>query len=374
MNIHVADTDLERTSVVAGIEHGFDFLSAEYEKLFQRSGATAFQRPLWLHSIYAVLAPKLGAEHHVIAVRQLSTGKLVMVIPLVVQKSFGVSVLQPADFGVCDYNCIVAEPETIAFLCTDQNFLGQVRHLLQTGDVLIFRKVKETPADTAAILGLCTRSLNENSAFDVDLEGNRIQDWQREKLKKRFRSGINRRLRKLNSDHGSVQFVTFLDPAKIEAAIRFIAKIRSARFRDDILGHEAYLEFYIHYALAGAHSGEAITSGLIVDGDLISADFGIVGDNVYHSVLCAARLAEYGHYAPGQLALMELIKKRHQLGEIRFDFGIGKSRQKMDFAATEHHLYNLTMATSLRGKLISMIYNRAKPLKTFLRKRLVQIR
>lgn len=358
----------------ARLERGFDFLSPEYSALFSTSGASVFQRPLWLQSIYDVLAPGLGAEGHVITVRESDGGRLAAVIPLVLQRSCGVSLLQPADLGVCDYNAIVAAPETLAGLAADAAAGRQLRSLLQAGDVLIFRKLREQQEATAAILGVSELSRNENSAFDVELGGGAFEDWQKTRLKKRFRNGASRRLRKLMADHPSVRFATFTAPEDIERAIRFIAAHRSARFEDDILAQDAYLDFYLHHAVRGAASGDAVTSGLLVDGELVSADFGIVGGGVYHSILCAARLDHYGQYAPGLLGLMELLRSRHAMGESRFDFGIGGSRQKSDFAARERPLYNLTTASSVKGRLVSLIYNRAKPLKTFLRRRFVPIR
>ncbi|MBU2145115.1 MAG: GNAT family N-acetyltransferase [Alphaproteobacteria bacterium] len=373
MNIHVEESGL-RPRAIARVESGFDFLSAEYAELYRRSCASAFQRPLWLQSIYDVLAPGLGARAHVITLRSAPTGDLQMVVPLVRQRSCGVTVLQPADLGVCDYNSIVASPETMRSVAADAGLLRQIRTLLKVGDVLIFRKLKEHRAETAAILGLDALTSNENSAFDVELGGTDFGEWQRAHLKKRFRNGASRRLRKIRADHRCVDFVTFSDPGEIEAAIRFIAKHRSARFKDDILRQEAYFDFYLHHALAGAPRGDAVTSGLVVDGTLVSADFGIVGNGAYHSILCAARLDTYGQYAPGMLGLMELLRSRHATGEARFDFGIGSSRQKSDFAATEHPLYNLTAATSIKGSLVSLIYNRAKPMKTMLRRRFASIR
>ena len=42
------------------VEQSFDFLSPEYAELFDRSAATAFQHPIWLHSLYTRLAPEAG--------------------------------------------------------------------------------------------------------------------------------------------------------------------------------------------------------------------------------------------------------------------------------------------------------------------------
>ena len=222
--------------------------------------------------------------------------------------------------------------------------------------------------ETAAILGRGKQARNENNGYEIALFGDTFEEWQKATLKNRLRNGTNRRLRKLIADHKSVEFVTFTSAAEIENAIRFIGENRPARFKDDILQHKPYRDFYLHHAIAGAASGEAVTTGMIVDGVLVSADFGIVAANTYVSVLCSARIEDYGQYAPGLQSLLALIRQRHEMGEVRFDFGIGSSRQKSDFAASEIPLYNFTVASSMSGHAVSLVYNQAKPLKTLLRK------
>jgi hypothetical protein len=43
------------------VENAFDSLSREYADLFGGSCATAFQHPLWLHRLYAMLVPAVAA-------------------------------------------------------------------------------------------------------------------------------------------------------------------------------------------------------------------------------------------------------------------------------------------------------------------------
>ena len=367
MNMHIDIAAPVVAHTIVGIENDFDFLSDEYKELFGRSDVTAFQRPLWLHCIYTVLAPRIGAKPHIIAVRTC-TGELKMLIPLVLQRSFDVSILQPADLGVSDYNCIVADSETVSKLSRDEGFVKRIRALLEPADVLIFRKIQNSPAAVAAILGDGRKTPNENAGYELALGAGTFEEWQKASLKKKFRNGVRRRQRCLESAHRSVEFVTFTTPGDIERAIRFIRDLRTARFKDDILMWEAYLDFYLHYAIAGAASGEAVTSGLVVNGQLISADFGIVSANDYYSILCAAKLDEYGQYSPGLQSLFAIIRNSHAMGKVRFDFGIGRTRQKSDFGCTEIPLYNLTVARSMSGQVVSLVYNRAKPLKTFLRR------
>src|SRR4051794_17586428 len=64
------------------VEPAFDFLSREYAELFDRSAATAFQHPFWLHSLYTRLAPHAQASPLVVVARHRTTGALAMVLPL----------------------------------------------------------------------------------------------------------------------------------------------------------------------------------------------------------------------------------------------------------------------------------------------------
>ncbi len=361
------------TQITARVECDFDFLSAEYRTLFERSGATAFQSPIWLHCLYSVLVTGLGAKPHIVTGRD-EGGHLRMLIPLVSQRSATVCLLQPADLGVSDYNCIVADTATHDVLSNDQAFLLQVKACLAPADVLIFRKIPRCPEAVAAILGAGELMLNDNAGYELGLGNGTFEEWQKTTLKKKFRNGIRRKRRGLQETQKSVEWISFTDPADIERAILFIRDLRSVKFKDDILHLQPYVDFYTGVAMMGAASGEAVTSGMLVDGELISADFGMVNQDAHHAILCASKLDEYGQYSPGLQSLFGTIQRSHENGKVRFDFGIGKTRQKSDFGSTEIPLYNLTLARSAKGRAVSLVYNRAKPVKTLLRRFAKRIR
>ena len=128
------------------------------------------------------------------------------------------------------------------------------------------------------------------------------------------------------------------------------------------------------YAVLGAATGEAVTSGLRVRGELVSADFGMDSDDAHYSILCASKLDDYRAYSPGLQSLFAIIRRSHEQGLKRFDFGIGKTRQKSDFGSTEIPLFNLTVARSVKGRAVSLVYDRAKPVKTLLRRLTGKIR
>lgn len=365
MNAHFNRRVGPGETIAIGIENGLDFTSETYRQLYARSDVTGFQSPLWLNRLYGTLVPAVSAEPFIVTVRR--GADLAAVMPMVVQRAAGVTILQAADLGVSDYNAPVCSADTLAELAGSDTVRKTLARLISFADVLFLRKVACDVDAVDRLFGGTTRSASENNAFVIDLAPGEFDDWRRENLKKGFRKNIDRRRRRLNEEHGAVDWQTFVEPDDVARAIDFIRAERTAKFKDDILAADSYFEFYRDCALAGAASGETVTSGVVVDGELAAADFGVMGKDCLHSILCAADVENFGQYAPGIQSLHDLIRERFEKGDSRFDAGIGNSRYKSDFSAREIALENLSLSLSAKGQAVSTIYHRAKPLKNFLR-------
>lgn len=365
MNMHFNGETKPAGTMAVAIENEFDFRSKEYASLYEASGASGFQSPLWLDCFYRVLVPGVAAKPLIITVRR--AGALAAVIPLVSQKVAGATILQAADLGVADYNAIVCAPGTLEGLANHEDVRASLAHHIAFADILFLRKVTGDAVLLDRLFGRTERSACENSAYVIDLKPGEFETWRNESLKKGFRKNIDRRRRKLAGEHGSVCWKTFVEPQDIETAMDFIRAERTRRFKGDILADDAYFAFYKACALAGAETGATITAGIVVDEKIVSADFGVMGRDCLHSILCAADIDNFGPYAPGLQSLHDLIWERSDRGDIYFDAGLGNSGYKSDFAAREIPLENISVSLSARGKAISAIYHRAKPLKNFLR-------
>lgn len=352
-------------SMIAASENDFDFRSEEYRSLYDASSASGFQSPLWLDRFYNVLVPGVSAQPLIVTVRQ--GGMLKAVIPLVSQKVAGATILQAADLGVADYNAVICAQGTLETLCGDEAVCAALAALIAFADILFLRKVAGDTAALDRLFGGTARSACENSAYVIDLKPGEFEAWRKESLKKGFRKNIDRRRRKLEGEHGHVGWKSFTAPDEVDAAMEFIRTERTRRFKDDILADDAYFAFYKACALAGAESGETVTAGMVVDGKIVSADFGVMGKDCLHSILSAADIVNFGPYAPGLQSLHDLIWERSDRGDIYFDAGLGNSGYKSDFSAREIPLDNLSVPLSAKGQAISAVYHRAKPLKTFLR-------
>lgn len=364
--------------VVAGpldvvIEPGFDFLSDAYRALFAQSAATAFQSPLWLHAIHRDLVPSLGAEPRTVTVRERQTGDLVAVLPLVSQRRMGVTIVQPADFGICDYNSLVASTAAFDRFVGDDGVRTALRAVLEPGSLLMFRKVRADGLDMQRLFPGVRQTLNENAAFHSVI-GDDFEEWRRRTLKKKFSKELNRLARQIERDIGPYEHAPATTEAEIREAFEFARAARTGRFEDDLFLRDDYFRFYLNVAIEGAASGETVTFVSRVAGRPVAVLFGPAGDGVFHAVVTASDTAEIGKFSPGVQILYQMIRQRFDEGHRLFDMGLGNTGYKTHFRVEETAIYNLTLARTLAGHTVSQVYHNAKPVKNLLRRFVPQVR
>lgn len=361
---------LDRTSLTIEVdikvESDFDFLSAEYRAFHNLRRATAFQTPLWLHSIHTKLAPNLSATQHTITIRN-HNNELIALIPLVVMKSAGLSILQPADFGVCDYNAVVGDPLVLETLAADPSVIDRIDRLLSVGDLLLFRKVRDDAFDARRLFKKTAASPCENAAYHSDT-GADFEAWQRRTISRKFSKELGRLNRQLERDVGPYEHRPAQTEDEIREAFRFLKTVRDGRFEGDLLDNEIYEAFYRDFAIAGLASGDAITYVSYLDGKPVAVLFGPACEDEFHAVLIGSDIQRLGKYSVGTQLLYRVIKLRFESGLHRLDMGLGNTGYKSHFGVEETCLHNFSSSRSLPGSAMAFIYHRAKPLKNALRR------
>jgi CelD/BcsL family acetyltransferase involved in cellulose biosynthesis len=349
------------------VEPHFDFLSAEYRAFHNLRRATVFQAPLWLDAIHRKLVPHLSATQYTLTARNRHDRALLALIPLVVQKSSGISILQPADFGVCDYNCIVAEPRVLETLAGDQAVLDRIDALLGVAGVLMFRKVRDDGFAAGRLFRKTTATPCENAAYHSET-GDDFEAWQRRTISRKFSKELGRLGRQIERECGTYEHREVQTEKEIREALAFLRDTRKGRFEDDLLDSETYFSFYCDYAVAAAQSGEAITYVSYLDGKPVAVLFGLAGGGEFHAVLIGSDIDNYGRFSVGTQIIYRVIKLRFGQGFRRFDMGLGNTGYKSHFRVDETTLHNFTSSRSLAGSALSFIYHRTKPLKNALKK------
>lgn len=353
--------------VEARLEEDFDFLSSEYRDFYGRTVATAFQAPIWMDMIHRRLAPGLNARQHTLVVRDRVGGALLAVFPFVLQKSMGLEILQPADFGVCDYNCVVAEEKTLAAMAADPGLLSRIDALTKGCDILLFRKVREDGFDFGQLFPRAKSSPSENDAYHSEL-GDDFEEWRKLTIRRKFSKELSRLQRQVDRDFGGYQHRPATSEADIRVAFDLLRIWRKGRFEDDLLDKDLYFDFYRDYAIAAASTGEAITYVSYVAGKPAALLFGLAGDGEFHAVLIGSDTENFGKFSVGTQIIYQAIKQRFDEGFRSFDMGLGNTGYKTHFRVEATPLRNFSRSRSVSGSVMGLVYHHAKPVKNLLRK------
>jgi CelD/BcsL family acetyltransferase involved in cellulose biosynthesis len=355
------------------VEEDFDFLGAEYQSLFSLRRGTVFQSPLWMSLVHRRLAVDVSARQYTITFRRQQDGMLLAVLPAVIQRVGLLNVLQPADFGVCDYNCIVADRVVLEALAGDAAVRARFNDLLRPADVFLFRKIRPDVFDPANLLNAPRITPGENSAFWFDV-GDDFEAWQRRTIRRKFSKELGRLARQLERECGTYEHRPAATEAEVREAFAFLKDARNGRFESDLLRRDVYWNFYLEFALAGLRSGDCTTYVSYLDGKPVAVLFGLTGEDQFHAVLIAFDAARLGKYSLGTQIIYRVVKLRFDKGFGRFDMGLGNTGYKSHFRAEETKLHNLTYSRSLAGSAFSLVYHHAKPLKDVLRRFVPQLR
>lgn len=349
------------------VEDNFDFLSDEYQRLYQKSDATAFQAPIWLNKIHQHLVPNLDARAFTITIRNPVDQSLLAVFPFVKQRAMGITIVQPADFGVCDYNAIVASNEILECIAHKASILEALHKLVHSGSLFLFRKARDDGFDITRIFPQIQASPCENAAYHCKIEQG-IDEWTREVLGKKMRKELNRKARQLQDLHGDTPVKIAKSPEDIRAALTFIREIRNERFESDLTKCPTYFAFYVDYAIAAAQAGEADVYVKYVEGKPAAALFCLTGDGGFHAIMVAADVAKYQKFSLGVQVMYEAISLQFENGIRLFDMCLGQTEFKNSFRAEPSQLCNFTASSNIAGATVSAIYARSKPLKNIARK------
>lgn len=349
------------------VEPAFDFASLEYESFFDIQHATVFQQPFWLNRIHKDLVPSLKAKQFTITVRDSERGTLKAVFPFVVQKIGFVSTVQPADFGVCDANAIVADPLFLEIMAQTPDVIAEIDKLIGRVGLLMFRKVRRDGFDVKRLFRNPVSSVGENAAYHSET-GDDFEVWQRKTISRKMSKELGRLNRQVERDFGTYEHRLLTSESDIRDAFAYLRTARRGRFKSDLLAHDIYFDFYQNVAIEGAASGRSLTYASCLNGEPVAVLFGLGWKEQCHALLIGIDTERLGRYSVGTQLLYRTIKMRFEAGHRRLDFGLGNSGYKSHFRVEETPVDNITAGRSLAGLALSTVYHRAKPLKNALKR------
>ena len=354
----------------ARVEAGFDFRSAEYARLFEGSGATAFQHPLWLELLYERIAPRVGAEPLPVAVRDEASGRLAAVLPLVRRKHGLLKVVSFADLGITDYAGPVCGRAEWDALMACPRVRDAVLRAIKPFDLLRIVKVREDAPDLRLAFRSASCSVMRTAAHAARLD-RPFPEWRAERVNPSLRKELDQKRRRL-SRKGEVRFEALLDPARIETALSRMLEFRRARFESraekDALAEPAVFGFYREVAVAGAASGFARTYAFSLDGVPVAVVFGIAHRGRFLVLLSAFDNA-LRKSSVGYLLFEDIVADCIGRGDDVFDLTIGNEGYKQDLGAEATRLLEIRASGSPLGAVADLCL-RQDWVKSFVKRRL----
>jgi CelD/BcsL family acetyltransferase involved in cellulose biosynthesis len=365
------------------LEPTFEFDSAEYQSLQERSATTAFQGSRWLATLYREVAPAFAAEPITVTVRERGTGRLMLVLPLVRRRANKLISIEFADFGVCDYLAPVCEPADIHCLVADATLPPRIWRLLAPFDVISLTKLPHEDPVLKHLFPNARRAHMRVSAHSVEWNTS-WAEWRATKVNPSLRHELDIKRRRF-AKAGKPAFALLKSEGEIAEAFDALQCFRAERFKSrsaaDILDHPAILSFYRQVAIGGAQAGVARTYCMFLSSEPIAVMFGLAHRRTFSLLLIGFDLARYRRLSVGLLAIEDTLRASNECGDLSYDFTIGDYPFKVQFGAQSKPLHEWRVAGTIRGRLAVLAAEAVretkralKPLVTGARRRLTTTR
>ncbi|WP_063694913.1 GNAT family N-acetyltransferase [Bradyrhizobium stylosanthis] len=352
------------TTFDIAVEPAFDFLSAEYAELFGASAATAFQHPLWLHSLYGRLASYAGATPLVIVARHRATGALAMVLPLLRIRRGPIRTVEFADLRVSDYLTPVCSPQVFADLLRNRDACAEIQHLVRPFDLLRMAKLPDGRLPIENLLGAPRRVAMDSNAYATVLIAP-FEQWRASALDRSYQKELAKKSRQLQKK-GALSFSCCDDSASVLEALDVMRKFRGPRFQSqgdgDLLQRPEYYDFYSDVAVRGLGSFVRLYA-MKMDGEVIAAVLGLHHRDSYLVIMSAFDIAGYKSQSLGALMFEQVAKDCIERGDRMLDFTIGDEPYKKLFGGQPSPMWALTQAGSTAGTVALFALNQAPWLK-----------
>jgi CelD/BcsL family acetyltransferase involved in cellulose biosynthesis len=353
------------TGYIVAREDDFEFRSPEYTALYDRSRATPFQHPVWLSSLYEVLAPCRKAQKQVVTVRG-EDGRIVLVLPFVRRRFGPLRIIEYADLGVNDYAAPVLDCDEVASLAADRQVSKEIRRMLGRFDLLRIDRVADSPD---LMLSLITGATAKRHAYDthiVDLPKN-AEAW-RAQLDPKFLRHLERKYKRLRPK-GERRLRIIEDVAEVENLMERMQTFRAARFAEhrgtDLVQDPDCFRFYSAVARASVENGPGNLAVLEVAAEPAAVALNLIDRDRDIYVLVGYDVERLRNYSLGLLIVDELVQYAIGRQQAYFDLTVGDEPYKADFGARPRPVFEIRVQRTLLGRIFVIsrtVYLRARQL------------
>jgi CelD/BcsL family acetyltransferase involved in cellulose biosynthesis len=350
----------------AEIFDGADEALAALEAVESGLLSTGFQTLDWLTVLYEELAPARNAMPRLAVVTERVSGKVAMVLPLLVAHEGKFRVASFADLGVSDYGGPILGPVSLEDSRAIRRAWRSVRRAMRDIDLIRLERMPAEiggrPNPLLTRFGLSAARHSANQLRVPDTVENYLCG-----LGKKYRKEVERSYR-LWEKEGAPRFYRATNADEIAHVFATSeeqqAVWHAAHETRDILADPASRSFYERLALDGSSAGLTALFALEADKQIVATLLGLVHGNVFSLLSISTAGETWSHLSPGRMVVLETVKYFVPLGVNCFDLGIGSNPLKHGFGTKEVPLYDLVTAQDVTALPSATIHGLSGRLRT----------
>ena len=343
---------------------------ARVQGLAQAGGgivSTVFQDPQWLADWHDTLGRQPGLWPVTMAVCDAASGQDLLLLPLVAQRSNGLTLLRAPDLGVADYQWPIVAREA-SFDDDSREALWAVLKagLARHGDLL--RLGKMLPAlgeQTHPLLGPLPHWPSDSIGHHFDMPDGHAA-WLTT-LSRQSRREFARHWRLLQAAPGArFERITNLDEGL--ALLAELERLQAQRLSAQSgyrLGEPAYQRFYAQRLRSGLAQGDVVMTALRAGTETVAVAYGLRRGAELTLVRVAFGDPRWKPCAPGVLLMERTAEALSHEGVTRCDLSIGSYGYKRSFGCSLRPLRESCVALTWRGSALATAWQARQRLASF---------
>ncbi len=337
-----------------GVAHDLDACASAWRLLETHAAATVFQTHAWLETWQRTVGAAQGVEPRVALVRD-AEGRLVMILPLALERIMGVETLVWMARDEADYHAPLVSRE-FAAICTPTQ-IGKILHLVADlvpeAKAISLTKMLQDIQGTPNPLALAPHVPHPSSAHAISLEAG-FENIYAERISKKTRRKARRRRSRLE-EFGPIKLAIAKTPAEQHEMLNVIlsqkAKWLADRGIKDPFAAESVQDF-MHGLIdnPAARSSVHISTQLVGD-EVVAGTYGYIRDGWFYAVIGSIIDGELARHAPGTLHLHEKLRWCEANGFDTYDLTIGDEGYKSDWCDQHLDLLDIRLPLTVTGYL-----------------------
>ncbi len=317
-----------------------------------QAAATPFQSVNWLTPWLRVIGPSAETEPLLITVRDSMRGEIAMLLPLVLRRFYGVTLVEFADLSVSDYGFPLLGPAAPTTPAAAAEAFDAALAVLPPVDVVRLCNLPGIIDGRVNPLALLANAAH-GSVRNVAALPASWDDYLAARPRK-FRKALRQHHRAFDA-HGGFTVRMITDPAEALPLLDRLDGLQrervAGRGKRYVLDRPAYSQFYRAVLDHGAAQRFAMLSVLESAGTVVAIAYSLLHQQSCTTVRLAHLGAEWDRCSPGIVLVSEIIRWLIENGVRRFDLGAGGYDYKKRLGCEAEPLLTLERPMSIKGRM-----------------------